>query len=96
MIDFYKAIKSDDLNDQAKSRMQAIAQAPPSNPFKLRYAVIPGNNSRLIKLAMQKRAQYWEETTNQDPHFHFRWQAVSSGIKFENIGKEIDIEFHPC
>ena len=52
MFDFYKAIRIEDINDQAKSRMQAIATAPPSNPFKLRFAVLSGNNSRLRKIAM--------------------------------------------
>ena len=45
---------------------------------------------------MQKRAKFWEETTTQDPHFHFRWQPVSSGIKFDMVGKEIELDFHPC
>lgn len=64
MIDFYKAVKFEDINDQAKTRMQAIAQAPPSDPFKLRYAVQPGNNPRLIRQALEKRAEYWQETTS--------------------------------
>mmetsp|Transcript_41433 Transcript_41433/g.63210 ORF Transcript_41433/g.63210 Transcript_41433/m.63210 type:complete len:83 (+) Transcript_41433:517-765(+) len=73
MIDFYKSIRSDDINDQAKLRSEAIAAAPPSNPHKLRFSVATGNNSRLIRNAMLKRSLFWEETTNHDPHFHFRW-----------------------
>lgn len=52
MFDFYKAIRIEDINDQAKTRMQAVALSPPSDPFKLRFAVLSGNNSRLVKIAM--------------------------------------------
>jgi hypothetical protein len=60
MFDFYKAIRIEDINDQAKMRLQAVALAPPSNPFKLRFAVLSGNNSQLIKNAMLKRTHFWE------------------------------------
>jgi len=95
MIDFYKSIRSEDINDQAKLRSEAIASAPASNPHKLRFSVISGNNSRLIRNALLRRSDFWMETTNQDPHFHFRWQPVSNGIKFDQVGKEIDPDFHP-
>ena len=43
-----------------------------------------------------RRKDFWLETTPNDPHFHFRWQPVSYGIKFENVGKEIGSDVHPC
>ena len=57
-------------------------QAPPLDPNKLRYSVVPGNNSRLIKIAMARRKDFWLETTSTDPHFHFKWQSWSGGMKF--------------
>lgn len=96
MMDFYSSIRMGDLDDQAKLRSQAIKQAPPLDPNKLRYSVLPGNNSRLIKIAMERRKDFWLETTNNDPHFHFKWQPVSAGIKFDIIGKDIAPEVHPC
>ena len=62
----------------------------------MRFVVTPGNNSRLIRIAMERRKDFWLETTPNDPHFHFRWQPVSYGIKFENVGKEIGSDVHPC
>jgi hypothetical protein len=62
----------------------------------LRFVVTPGNNSRLIRIAMERRKDFWLETTPNDPHFHFRWQPVSYGIKFESVGKEIGSDIHPC
>lgn len=73
MLDFYSSIRLGDLDDQAKLRSQAIRQAPPLDPNKLRYSVVPGNNSRLIKIAMARRKDFWLETTSNDPHFHFKW-----------------------
>lgn len=73
MLDFYSSIRLGDLDDQAKLRSQAIKQAPPLDPNKLRYSVVPGNNSRLIKIAMARRKDFWLETTSNDPHFHFKW-----------------------
>ena len=45
---------------------------------------------------MERRKEFWLETTPNDPHFHFRWQPVSYGIKFESVGKEIGSDIHPC
>jgi hypothetical protein len=36
----------------------------PIDPNKLRFSVLPGNNSRLIRIAMERRKDFWLETTN--------------------------------
>lgn len=45
---------------------------------------------------MLKRKDFWLETTSNDPHFHFKWQAVAVGIRFELVGKDIQSDQHPC
>lgn len=89
MLDFYLAIKYEDINDQVRSRAQAIAAAPRSNKYKLRFSVQDGNNSRVIRNAMLKRYEFWEETTKSDPHYHFKWTPVGSSIKYESVGREV-------
>ena len=96
MMDFYSSIRMGAIDDQAKVRSQAIKLAPPLDPNKLRFSVLPGNNSRLIRIAMERRKDFWLETTNQDPHYHFRWAPVSAGIKFDLVGKDIGPDIHPC
>lgn len=96
MMDFYSSIRLGDLDGQAKLRSQAIKQAPPLDPNKLRYAITSGNNSALIRTAMKRRREFWLETTPSDPHYHFRWQPTSYGLKFDAIGKEIKADVHPC
>lgn len=111
MLDFYLAIKYEDINDQVRSRAQAIAAAPRSNKYKLRFSVQDGNNSRVIRNAMLKRYEFWEETNKADPHYHFKWTPVGSSIKYESVGREVQIttssmglsqgnphefDFHPC
>ena len=96
MLDFYSSIRLGDLDDQAKLRSQAIKLAPPLDPNKLRYSVTPGTHSRHIKLAMERRKDFWLETTSNDPHYHFKWQPWSGGLKFDVVGKEIAPEVHPC
>ena len=53
------------------------------NPGKLKFIVLPGNNSGLIRDAMLRRKLKWEETTSNDTGYHFKWQPVSYGIKFD-------------
>ena len=45
---------------------------------------------------MAKRSDFWLETTSSDPHYHFRWQPTSYGLKYEQNGKEIKPDVHPC
>jgi len=60
---------------------------------------------------MLKRYEFWEETTKADPHYHFKWSPVGSGIKYDSVGREVQItttsmgmsnatsnefDFHPC
>ncbi|CDW72701.1 tubulin-tyrosine ligase family protein [Stylonychia lemnae] len=53
----------------------------------LKFVVIPGNNSQLIKDAMLRRSYLWRETTANDQAYSFKWQPVSYGIRFEQIGQ---------
>jgi len=53
------------------------------NPNYLKFVVLPGNNSRLIREAMLRRSSKWIETSAGDPFYHFKWQPVSYGIKFD-------------
>eukprot|EP00347_Sterkiella_histriomuscorum_P004466 403360355 len=78
---------------------ETIQQCPPVlplNPNYLKFVVLPGNNSRLIKEAMLRRGHKWIETFAQDPFYHFKWQPVSYGIKFEQISTPIVQGMHPC
>mgnify|MGYP001806524223 CR=1 FL=1 len=50
------------------------------NPGMLKFVVLPGNNSGLIRDAMLRRNHKWEETTPNDTCYHFKWQPVSYGI----------------
>eukprot|EP00347_Sterkiella_histriomuscorum_P015512 403356749 len=68
----------------------------PMNPNYLKFVVLPGNNSRLIKEALLRRGHKWIETVAQDPFYHFKWQPVSYGIKFEQISTPIVQGMHPC
>lgn len=45
---------------------------------------------------MARRKDFWLETTNSDPHFHFKWSPISYGMKFDIVGKDIAPEIHPC
>lgn len=59
------------------------------NPGMLKFVVLPGNNSGLIREAMLRRNYKWEETTQNDSSYHFKWQPVSYGIKFDQISNQI-------
>lgn len=69
----------EDINNQTPSYL-------PMNPNYLKFVVLPGNNSKLIKDAMLRRSHKWIETTANDPYYHFKWQPVSYGIKFDQLG----------
>ena len=71
-------------------------QIPPMNPNFLKFVVLPGNNSRLIRDAMLRRSHKWQETVSADTQFHFKWQPVSYGIKFDQISTTIQNGQHPC
>eukprot|EP00347_Sterkiella_histriomuscorum_P014494 403360664 len=84
---------------QNLQQYETIQQCPPVlplNPNYLKFVVLPGNNSRLIKEAMLRRGHKWIETFAQDPFYHFKWQPVSYGIKFEQISTPIVQGMHPC
>lgn len=45
---------------------------------------------------MLRRSHKWVETSSTDNHYHFKWQPVSYGIKFDQIGSYIPHGAHPC
>lgn len=53
-----------------------------SNKFK--YIVTSGNNSKLIREAMNTRP-WWVEIPNVDTAFNFKWQPVSFRMKFREL-----------
>lgn len=53
--------------------LQMCPAVLPMNPYFLKFVVLPGNNSRLIKEALQRRSHKWIETVAQDPFYHFKW-----------------------
>jgi len=68
----------------------------PNNPNFLKFVVLPGNNSKLIRDAMLKRGHRWIETTSSDTQYHFKWAPVSYGVKFDQLSTNIPIGSHPC
>jgi hypothetical protein len=51
------------------------------------FVVLPGNNSGLIRDALLRRGHKWKEAASfGDHHVHFRWQPVSYGLKFDQLG----------
>lgn len=67
--------------------LKQYSKLPLSNlyaPNKLKYIVVSGNNSGLIREAMQKRQQ-WIEIPNINSIFNFKWQPVSTGIRFDEL-----------
>ena len=66
------------------------------NPQYLTFVCVPGNNSGLIRDAMLRRSGKWREATSYNDHTcHFRWQPVSWGIKFDQLGNLINPNLHP-
>jgi hypothetical protein len=65
------------------------------NQSYLYFTVIPGNNSGLIRDAMLRRSNKWREASSfNDPTCHFRWQPVSYGLKFDQLGSLINPNTH--
>jgi hypothetical protein len=46
--------------------------------------VIPGNNARLIKEALEKR-DWWAETHPFSSLHNFKWKPESHGIRFDRL-----------
>lgn len=62
----------------------------------LYFIVLPGNNSGLIRDALLRRSHKWREcSTMTDQYFHFKWQPVSYGIRFDQLGQAIAPGMHP-
>ena len=51
----------------------------------MKYIIVNGNNSQLVKNCMEMRKEWWEETNDFDTLFNFKWQPISKGIKFEIV-----------
>lgn len=50
-----------------------------------KYIVTYGNNSNLIRQAMQRRS-WWIEIQPVHSMFNFKWQPFSAGINFKTLG----------
>lgn len=50
-----------------------------------KFIVVPGNNSGLIRKALERR-DWWIEIPPVHSMYNFKWQPVSYGIKFERLG----------
>lgn len=50
-----------------------------------KFIVVPGNNSGLIRKALERR-DWWIEIPPVHSMYNFKWQPVSAGIKFERLG----------
>lgn len=53
--------------------------------FILQYLIVNGNNSSIVKKCMELRSERWEETTDFDTLFNFKWHPISKGIKFDMV-----------
>jgi len=51
---------------------------------KFKYIIEKGNNSQLIREAMENRKD-WVEIPNISTLFNFKWQSSSEGIRFEDL-----------
>jgi hypothetical protein len=49
-----------------------------------KFIVVGGNNSGLLRKALDRR-NWWIEIPAVHSMFNFKWQPVSSGIKFERL-----------
>ena len=50
-----------------------------------KFIVVAGNNSGLVRKALERR-DWWIEIPSVHSMYNFKWQPVSSGIKFERLG----------
>ena len=50
---------------------------------KLKYVILKGNNSQIVKRCMESRLDKWEEANIYDTIFNFKWSPVSKGIRFD-------------
>jgi hypothetical protein len=50
---------------------------------------MPGNNSGIIRKAIEKRS-WWIEIQPVHSMYNFKWQPTSHGIKFERMGSQFN------
>jgi hypothetical protein len=50
-----------------------------------KFIVAPGNNSQLVRKAMNGRS-WWIEIQPVHSLFNFKWQPTSWGLKFDRLG----------
>jgi hypothetical protein len=53
----------------------------------LKFAVLPGNNSRLVKKVIKLRSG-WTSTEEFDSLFNLKWKQTAHGIRYENMNKD--------
>jgi len=51
------------------------------------FSITEGNNSQLVRKIMEKRCHSWKEVPNFSSVFHYKWQPISRGIRFELLNK---------
>ena len=80
------SIKLQEKDKQIRKALKTHSKIPISNiytPNKLKYIIAKGNNSQLIREAMEHR-KGWIEIPNINSLYNFKWQPFSDGIKFES------------
>lgn len=82
-------------------RKDSIKKAANKIPFENAYApdcykfiVTPGNNSQMIRKAMQRR-NWWIEIQQVHSMFNFKWQPTSGGLNFNRLGNQSRVEHNP-
>jgi len=67
--------------------LKKVSKIPFSNayvPDCYKFIVVPGNNSQILRKAMERR-DWWIEIPSVHSMYNFKWQPVSWGIKFERL-----------
>jgi hypothetical protein len=69
------------------SKTQTKLVISDGNTSQYKYIVMPGNNSRIIKEAMEKR-DWWVETHPFSSLYNFKWKPDSNGIRFDQLSSQ--------
>ena len=75
--------KRKDLTKKQNSNKIPFENAYVADCYK--YIVTAGNNSQLIRKAMQRR-NWWIEIQQVHSMYNFKWQPTSSGLNFNRLG----------
>ena len=86
-VHYSPLMRSYRLKQESSAPQKPLSKIPFSTIYssdRFKYVIMPGNNSRLIKEAMQRR-DWWIETPPFNSMFNFKWQPFSNGIRFDNV-----------